>query len=121
MNNLTFQEYQETAKEYTDKPELIDLQYAVISLCNEAGECAGVVKKQLWKPEQAYKAQRRLLDEMGDVLWSLMALADSSGLSLIEVAECSLQKLRLRALPEHRKQYESETGQLPMFRDSNNK
>jgi NTP pyrophosphatase (non-canonical NTP hydrolase) len=118
---LSFDEYQERAKRLTDQPEIIDLQYAAISLCNEAGECAGVVKSQLWKPQQQYKVQRELLDEMGDVLWSLAALANEVDLSLAEIAEYNLHKLYLRSLPEERRQHEQETGQLSLFSECNNK
>ena len=67
---------------------------AAAGLAEEAGEVLGVVRKHLF--------QRRPLDrgavaeELGDALWCLAAVASSLGLSLDQVAEANVEKLRRR-------------------------
>jgi NTP pyrophosphatase (non-canonical NTP hydrolase) len=71
--------------------QLVD---AAAGLAEEAGEVLGVIRK--------HRFQGRTLDrdavveELGDVLWCLAALAASLGVTLEEAAESNLAKLRRR-------------------------
>jgi NTP pyrophosphatase (non-canonical NTP hydrolase) len=65
-----------------------------LGVAGEAGEVADLVKKELGHghPEDKAKVKK----ELGDVLWYVAALAETYGLSLAEVAEANLEKLRKR-------------------------
>lgn len=75
------------------------LTYAVLGLTNEAGEVAGKLKKIMrdkgW--ELDYEDRQEMVDELGDVLWYLTAVADELQHDLAEVAEQNLAKLADRA------------------------
>jgi NTP pyrophosphatase (non-canonical NTP hydrolase) len=72
--------------------------YPALGLTNEAGEVAGKIKK-------IFRDKNGLIDEadvqalkaeLGDVLWYLAQLSSELGLSLSEIAEHNLEKLRDR-------------------------
>lgn len=69
--------------------------YPALGLGNEAGEVQGKIKKVLRDKDGIYDEESRLaiLDECGDVLWYLAALAKDLGSNLDEVAEINLTKL----------------------------
>jgi len=68
--------------------------YCTLGLVGESGEVAEKVKKAIREDEDEYlrEAER----ELGDVLWYLARLADELGVSLDEIAEQNLRKLRDR-------------------------
>ena len=67
---------------------------AAAGLAEEAGEVLGLVRKHLF---MAHDLDReRLQKELGDVLWCLTITAQSAGLSLEEVAEANVAKLKAR-------------------------
>jgi NTP pyrophosphatase (non-canonical NTP hydrolase) len=68
-----------------------------LSLCEEAGETAGVIKKVIYHkhPFDAEKS-RKFIEEAGDLLWELSALATEFGITLDEIACYNLKKLRTR-------------------------
>jgi len=63
-------------------------------LAEEAGEALGLVRKHAFMGHPLDRA--RLTSELGDVLWCLAAVAGAAGISLAEVAEANLAKLRAR-------------------------
>jgi len=66
----------------------------VMGLCGEAGECIDVVKKNIF---QGHELDReKLIDEAGDCLWYLAALAEGLGVSLGDIASHNVEKLRRR-------------------------
>ena len=66
----------------------------VMGLCGEAGEAIDVVKKHL---AQGHDLDRdRLIKELGDVAWYLAETATALDISLEEVLERNLEKLRAR-------------------------
>lgn len=73
------------------------LTYAVLGLANEAGEVTGALKKHLRGDYDEEELHRRVLKELGDVLWYAAAVASELSLDLSEVAELNLQKLAIRA------------------------
>lgn len=69
-------------------------EYLALGLCSESGEVAGLVKKfaRHGKPFSADD----VADELGDVLWYAATLATVCGLSLSDVADRNIAKLRAR-------------------------
>lgn len=67
---------------------------AAAGLAEEAGEVLGVVRKHRFQGRPLDRA--RVAEELGDVLWCLATVAHSLGVTLEEVAEANLEKLRRR-------------------------
>ncbi|GAA5337377.1 nucleoside triphosphate pyrophosphohydrolase family protein [Thermus antranikianii] len=95
---MTLNEYQQEAKKTALYPEAYRLLYPTLGLAGEAGELANKVKKILrdhgGNLNQA--AREDLVAELGDVLWYVAQLATDLGVSLEEVAQGNLAKLRSR-------------------------
>jgi NTP pyrophosphatase (non-canonical NTP hydrolase) len=73
--------------------------YPTLGLANEAGEVAGKVKK-IFRDRGGVltDADREALTlELGDVLWYVSELCTQLGISLEDVAEANIAKLRDRA------------------------
>lgn len=73
--------------------------YLVIALAGEVGELANVHKKMLREgisPERSQAMLAQLIDELGDVLWYVAALADNLGVDLETVNVVNTEKLNLR-------------------------
>lgn len=98
---MTFKEYQELAQRTSNGKSLLDINHCavriingVIGLSGEAGECADIVKKWLF---QGHDLDRnKLIDEISDVLWYCAEAATGLGVSLDEIAEHNIEKLRKR-------------------------
>lgn len=68
-----------------------------LALCEESGEVAGVVKKCLYHGHPFdEKKESKLIEELGDVMWHVAALASVYGLTLEDVAEINIAKLMKR-------------------------
>lgn len=92
-------EYQGVALASTAYPIRADqgVEYMALGLAGEAGEVANVVKKD-WRAAGLNAGltsgtRAKLLDELGDVLWYLAALASAADLTLEEIAQEQLLKL----------------------------
>ena len=74
-----------------ERDRLID---AASGLAEESGEVLGLVRKHvmLGKPLD----RQQLVHELGDALWCLAAVASDLGVTLDEVAEANVAKLRAR-------------------------
>lgn len=92
----TFNEYQKeaakTIPEGFDGKTMID--NAVYGLCGEVGECVDRLKKVKFQGHPNDK--EHLIYEMGDILWYLAEMATGAGLTLEEVADKNILKLRKR-------------------------
>lgn len=94
----TMNDYQREAIKTAIYPATHKLVYPCLGLAGEAGELANKVKKLIRDgdgaptPEQALQ----LADEIGDVLWYCAALANDLGVSLADIAERNLAKLKSR-------------------------
>lgn len=75
----------------TDDQRLLD---ASAGLAEEAGEVLAHVRKHLLQGRSLDREAVTL--ELGDALWCLAIAADTLGISLQEVAQRNVQKLRLR-------------------------
>jgi NTP pyrophosphatase (non-canonical NTP hydrolase) len=71
--------------------QLVD---AAAGLAEEAGEVLGVVRKHRFQGRTLDRGA--LAEELGDVLWCLAVVAERTGLTLDQVAEANLEKLRGR-------------------------
>jgi len=81
--------------------------YALIGMCGEAGELANKYKKILRNRDFLFGRQNReiLVDELGDVLWYVAAVAIELGYSLEEVANLNIEKLRARKVANQLKEH----------------
>ena len=89
---MTFDEYQEFARSTAMYPEDVKVVYPTLGLCGEAGEVAEKVKKNI----RDGKSLDGVGLELGDVLWYISALADDLGVTLEEVAQANVDKLKSR-------------------------
>lgn len=78
--------------EITDPQVMIS--WNTLGLVGEAGEVAELVKKGIYY--QQGLDRERLKKELGDVLWYVAALCSNVGLTLEEVMQHNLDKLRSR-------------------------
>jgi len=74
-----------------DSGRLVD---AAAGLAEEAGEVLGLVRKHVYMQHDLDR--ERIKKELGDVLWCLAVVCGSVGLSLDEVADANVAKLRAR-------------------------
>lgn len=68
----------------------------VISINEEAGEVAGVVKKFLYHGHNEEESRDKVKKELGDLIWYLDAIIDWFGFTWQEVFEANIEKLRER-------------------------
>ena len=93
---MTINEYQALAMR-TLNPDLKEqeiLLNSVMGLCGEAGEVIDHVKKHICHGHALDK--QHLIKELGDVAWYLAEAAHALGVSLEEVFEGNIEKLRKR-------------------------
>jgi NTP pyrophosphatase (non-canonical NTP hydrolase) len=93
---MQINEYQELAMT-TLNPELSKkdvLINSVMGLCGESGEAIDIVKK--WMAQGHELDMERLAGELGDVAWYLAETATALDVSLEEVLEGNIEKLRRR-------------------------
>lgn len=95
---MTLDEYQSKAMETAIYPCDNAISYTVLGLAGETGEIAEKVKKTLRDHNGIFDDGIKLAiaREAGDVLWYLAALAHELGMSLDEVAQLNIEKLRSR-------------------------
>lgn len=96
---ITLQEYQEEARKTAIYPNVGEnLQYVVLGLCGEGGEIANKVKKIARDSDgvMSDEVKKQIFKELGDTLWYLSNICDEVGLSLEDVANNNILKLRSR-------------------------
>ena len=93
---MTINEYQHLAMT-TLNPKLSNdeiLINGVMGLCGESGEAIDIVKK--WFAQGHELDREKLIKELGDVAWYLAEIAHALGVSLEEVLQRNIVKLRER-------------------------
>lgn len=93
---MELNEYQALA-ERTSNPTLSTwqkMENGCYGMCGEAGECMDILKKVNFQGHTF--DPNRLIDELGDVLWYVAQTATGLGISLNEVAQSNIDKLRKR-------------------------
>ncbi|WP_310571249.1 nucleoside triphosphate pyrophosphohydrolase family protein [Gemmatimonas sp.] len=93
---MTLDEYQELAARTLgrDRTHEQQLANAALGLTGEAGEVAEVIKKHLFHATPL--DQDALAKELGDCLWYIGAFAIVLGLSMDDIAQRNIDKLRKR-------------------------
>lgn len=81
-----------TANQDLDKG--LRLANGALGLAGEAGEAADLIKKHLFHDHPLDEA--RLKSELGDILWYVATLSHTLGLSLGDVAQHNVDKLKAR-------------------------
>lgn len=93
---MTLNEYQDLAQRTSNRA--LDMKghllNGVLGMAGEAGECADLVKKCYF--QDARPIDDDLIDELGDVLWYVAETAAARGVTLEEVAQRNVEKLRKR-------------------------
>ena len=74
-------------------PEIM-MVWNALGLAGEAGEVADLVKKGVF--HQHGLDLEKLKKELGDVLWYVAALCTTSGLSMSDVMQANIEKLKAR-------------------------
>ena len=70
------------------------LSCAVSGLCEEAGEVAGLLNREVYKQNDV--PYFRWVEELGDVLWYVVAVASLKGITLEEIFDHNTYKLQKR-------------------------
>ena len=89
-------EYQKLAMR-TLNPDLSErdvLVNSVMGLCGESGEAVDLVKKHLFQGHALDK--EKFVKELGDIAWYLAEAATAVGVSLGDVLEMNIDKLKKR-------------------------
>lgn len=79
---------------FTLSPSDTMLSWNALGLAGEAGEVCDLIKKGIYHAHDL--DHDKLKKELGDVLWYVAALSSGLGLTLSEVAEANIAKLRER-------------------------
>lgn len=96
---MNLDEYQELAARTipTDKEQKMRIAEFSVGICEEAGESAGVIKKVIFHDHpMTDEKENKLIEELGDVLWHVQAIATELGISLEYIADYNIKKLRKR-------------------------
>ena len=93
---MEFNEYQKIARSTVVYSKEYKVIYPALGLCGEAGEVAEKVKKTVRGDSSLNEVQGNIAMELGDVLWYISALADDLGVTLEEIAQANVEKLRSR-------------------------
>lgn len=94
---MNFTEYQQlaerTARTAKETPEKRFINFS-FGLTGETGEVIDCLKKHLFHGHPLDREKLKI--ELGDVMWYVATLATTAGISLQDVAEANIEKLRKR-------------------------
>jgi NTP pyrophosphatase (non-canonical NTP hydrolase) len=95
---MTLDEYQKLASETDQFPpdDSGGIVVALLGLAGESGSLLTLFKKKMRDGAAYEPIQRRVREELGDVLWYVAAIARRSGISLEQVARANIEKSRTR-------------------------
>jgi NTP pyrophosphatase (non-canonical NTP hydrolase) len=93
---MELDEYQQLALRTAGHRENAEqvLTYTALGLTGESGEVADLIKKAFYHAHPLDKDA--ISKELGDVLWYLAVMADGLGISLEQIAQENISKLRER-------------------------
>jgi len=95
---MDFKTYQKKANKTAIYPKELKLIYPTLGLTGEAGEVSEKIKK-LFRDNDGVLTDEiveNIKKELGDVLWYISALSTDLGISLDDVAETNIRKLKRR-------------------------
>lgn len=87
---MTLNEYQALAQR-TSRSDVNKVLNGCMGMCGEAGECIDILKKHMMQGHEL--PRKKLLEELGDVMWYVCETASGLGASLDEVAAGNIHKL----------------------------
>jgi NTP pyrophosphatase (non-canonical NTP hydrolase) len=93
---MTFEEYQEGVLSTCVYPNVgSNIYYPTLGLAGEAGEICNKVKKIMRDAdgELSEKVQTELIDELGDCMWYIAAIAHELDVNISTIAELNNMKL----------------------------
>jgi NTP pyrophosphatase (non-canonical NTP hydrolase) len=96
---MTFEEYQNESRKTAIYPNAgSNFIYPTLGLVGEAGEVAEKVKKVIRDSDSMIddEAREKIQKELGDVLWYIAQLATELNITLEDIAEQNIIKLRSR-------------------------
>ncbi len=91
---ITVNDYQRSALRTANGANGINLTNAALGLAGESGEVADIVKKHCFQGHDL--DEDHVAEELGDILWYVAVGAEAIGLTLGEVAERNIEKLKKR-------------------------
>lgn len=92
---MNFNEYQKLAQRTSNsKTPSGKIENGCLGLADESGECCDLLKKYLFQGHEL--ENQRLTEELGDVLWYAAELASGLGMTLSDIAEANIKKLKSR-------------------------
>ena len=100
-SEMTFKEYQNSTHEtaiYPSSTEMEAVTYCTLGLASESAEICGKLKKIMRDNNSIMTPERKqaIVAELGDVMWYVSELCTSLGVSMEEVAQSNLEKLKDR-------------------------
>lgn len=92
---MTLNEYQQAAQRTASTKTPSDkIENGILGLCGETGEVADLLKKYLY---QGHELDReKMIKECGDVIWYVAELAAGLGMTLEDLCQLNVDKLRRR-------------------------
>ena len=97
---MNFDDYQKQALTTAVRSgnDLLDLCHWALGITGEGGEIAEKVKKIIRDQNSTMTDEKKteIAKEIGDVLWYLAVLADTLGVSLGDLAQANIDKLKSR-------------------------
>lgn len=91
---MDFDEYQFLAMRTSPyKDNRLKLYHSVFGMTSEAGEVAGIMQKTFQGHDLD---EEHMAKEIGDVLWMITEACDALNLSLDDVAQMNIEKLKKR-------------------------
>lgn len=109
---MTFDEYQKLARR--TRGESCDTVYVAAKLPIEAGEAAQHAIKEHYHGKKVDRLALR--DELGDTMWHVAQLATDYGLSLADIAQANIKKLRQRHGERYNAAHYQKQDDLPVVR-----
>lgn len=96
---MNFDQYQtnaiRTAKMFPDVAS--NLSHAALGLATESGEFITEVKRvSIYNKPLTDEMRQHMAEELGDLMWYIALAAQHLGISMNEMAEANIDKLRLR-------------------------
>lgn len=105
---MDFQEYQDQAKKTVQVSSSDDKLSMIVPFLGIIGEIGSVLTqlKIKLRDGDSYKVyKKKLCEELGDVLWYLSTIASQNNLTLEEIAEKNLEKIKDRFLVDEKSEY----------------
>lgn len=92
---MQLNEYQRQAQRTSNTATRSDkIENGLLGLFGEGGECADILKKYLFQGHEFDK--EHMAKELGDVMWYVAEVASGLNMTLEEIAQRNIDKLRAR-------------------------